>query len=134
MSFIELPGINEVQEKVVVPEGLYDLVITSNPSPKKNETSGKTNLLCVLAIDGKPDAANVMHNLSLISADDEDETKKFKLLQIKRFCHWFGIDISDGLNTENFAGSRSLKSMPLIVEEYKGELKNTMRLPPLPTE
>ena len=133
MSFIELAGIDDVTEKKTVAEGVYDLVVTANPQAKKNENSGKYNLLVVLAIEGHPEAANIMHNLALPGTDDEVETKNFKLLQIKRFCHHFGISLKGGMNTETFAGSMG-KNIPVVKDEYQGTISNKLKLPPLPME
>jgi hypothetical protein len=134
MSFIDLPGIDEVTEPELVPEGQYDLVITDNPTPKKNEASGKMNMLVVLAIEGFPKAANVMHNLALPTAEDDEKAKQFKLLQIKRFCHTFGIEYAGGINTELFAGSKA-SNISLKKDEYQGNVRNIIAsLPPLPSE
>jgi hypothetical protein len=134
MSFLELSGLDEVTEKKTVPEGPYDLVVTANPKAKKNEESGKVNLLVVLAIEGHSEAANIMHNLALPGAEDEAETKKFKLLMIKRFCHHFKIPTNGGqINTDSFAGARA-SQIPLVKDEYQGVVSNKLKLPPLPLE
>ena len=134
MSFIELAGIDDVSEKKTVPEGSYDLVVTANPKAKKNEESGKVNLLTILAIEGHPEAANIMHNLALPGAEDEPETRKFKLLMIKRFCHHFKIALVGGqINTDNFAGAR-MAQCPVTKEEYQGVVSNKLKMPPLPIE
>ena len=134
MSFIELAGIDEVTEKKTVAEGSYDLVVTANPNAKKNENSGKLNMLVVIAIEGHPEAANILHNLALPMGDDEPEAKKFKLLQIKRFCYHFGIQLDGAkINTEAFAGARG-KQIPLVKEDYQGVVSNKLKLPPLPLE
>ena len=136
MSFIELPGIEDVQEKKILKEGRYNLVITSNPTARRNEKTGKDNLLVVLAVEGEPDAANILYNLSLPGAQDENEARSFKLLQIKRFCHAFGISLDNGLNTEEFAGC-SAKDIMVKQDEYpkdSGQIKNVMNLPYLPYE
>jgi hypothetical protein len=134
MSFIELAGIDDVSEKKTVPEGSYDVVVTANPKAKKNEESGKINLLVVLAIEGHPEAANILHNLALPGAEDEPESRKFKLLMIKRFCHHFKIDMTGGqLNTENFAGAR-MAQCPVVKDEFNNVVSNKLKVPPLPIE
>lgn len=131
MSFLEI-DVSGVSEPKVVPEGSYDLIITDNPEPK--EKNGKFNLLCILSIEGHPEAANVMHNIALPHESDEDNTRNFKLLMLKRFCHHFGIDTDGGrINTESFSGARGSMT-PLTVELYEGAKKNAMKLPPLPQE
>lgn len=134
MSFIELAGLDDVSEKKTVPEGSYDLVITANPKTKRNEESGKDNLLVIIAIEGHPEAANIMHNLALPHKDDEPESRKFKLLMIKRFCHHFKIAMQGGqINTENFAGAR-MSQCPVVKDEYNNVVSNKLKIPPLPLE
>lgn len=131
MSFIEMPGINDAKEPKVVPEGVdYDLIITS---AKLKEKEGKQNVLIVLEIEGYPDAGNVMHNLSLIGANDEEETRKFKLLMAKRFFHQFGIEADGGFEIEQLVGHRA-SGCKLQVDIYEGQKNNKLKLDPLPTE
>ena len=129
MSFIEMPGIDDTHEPIIAPEARYPLVIESQ-SVKKNEKSGKNNCLIILAIEADGDYANVMFNLSLIGEEDDDASRKFKNLQMKRFCHQFDIDIQGGINTETFVGSRAEGN--LAVGEYQGQKKNELKLDAMP--
>ena len=126
MSFIELPGINETHEPTIAPEGRYDLLV-EGAQVKAGKEEGKQNILAVLSIESDEGYANVLFNLALPHADD---TGDFKMLQLKRFCHQFGISIDDGINTEEFSGSRA--SANLKVGEYNNQKKNELVLDPLP--
>jgi len=129
MSFIELDGIQDTHEAVIAPEGRYDLLVES-AAVKHNDNTGKDNVLVVLSVEGDEEYANVLFNLSLPQEGDEDTSRNFKLLQIKRFCHQFQIGLDDGLNTEEFSGSRA--SANLKVGEYNNQKKNELVLDALP--
>ena len=130
MSFIELSGLNEVTEKKLLKEGRYELLIES-AKVKKNENTGKSNILVVLAAEGQDNTANILHNVPLPNPDDEPETKSFKMLLIKRFLVQFGINFADGnVNTEAFSGSRG--TCNVTVDEYEGRHSNKLVLDPLP--
>lgn len=131
MGFIDLPGVDDVREPQIAPEGRYSLIVES-AQVRKNENSGKTNVLVALGFDGEPDFANILHNLALPHEDDTSEGRKFKLLQIKRFGHQFGITVDGGINTEEFSGSTA--ECNVKIDEYQGQKKNILQLDPLPSE
>lgn len=130
MSFFELPGLSEVKEKYAVAEGPYDLCIVSATVKEKD---GKTNIQCILEIEGEPDAANVFHYLSLPGPDDDSDKKEAKMLFLSRFLTQFGIDASSGLETEQIVGSRAT-ACKLIQEEYQGSVNNKFTPNQLPRE
>lgn len=141
MSFFELPGLADVKEKKAAPEGAYDLCIVS-ATVKENE--GKTNIQCILEIEGQPEYSNVFHYLSLPSSNDDQAKKETKMLFLKRFLTQFGINADNGLETEQMVGSRCTAGH-LTLEEYTptneaGEATGKMRVSnrfdpnPLPAE
>lgn len=130
MSFIEMPGINDAKEPQIVPEGPYDLIITG---AKLKEKDGKKNILIILEIEGYPEAANVMHNVSLVSAEDEDEKKAFKNLLAARFFYQFGIAVEGGVELEQLVGHRATAAK-LTVDVYNNQKSNKLVLDPLPQE
>lgn len=131
MGFIQLEGLQDIQEKQLLAEGRYPLLVES-AQIRTNEQSGKTNILVVLTADNQPDTQNVLFNLALPHDQDEPSSRYFKLLQIKRFCTQFGINFDDGLNTEAFSGCRA--SANLTIKEYEGRKSNNLVLDPLPVE
>jgi hypothetical protein len=124
MSFIEMPGLEDAQELKHAPEGEYDLVI-ENVSMREKE--GKANILCILKIEGAgEDYANVMHNISLPSADDDQEKRKTKMLFARRFFEQFGVPYEGGVELEAFVGCRGRAK--LVVDEYQGNVRNALLL------
>lgn len=102
MSFIEMKGIDTVKEAEAVDEANYDLTIafvSEDPSKK-----GKPMITLGLEIEGHPDASMVYHYISLPDEDDEEKTKNFKLLNAARFFTLAGVDVTDGLDTEDLYG------------------------------
>ncbi len=130
MSFFELPGLNDVKERYPVPEGVYDLCITS---AKANEKDNKINIQCILEIEGEPEASSVFHYLSMPGPDDDADKKKAKMLFIARFLNQFGINAENGLETEQMVGSRAT-ACRLTLEEYEGNMSNKFNPSPLPRE
>lgn len=132
MSFIEM-AMDEIKEATVVPEGTYDLRIKrADIKPSKNKP-GAINVVVILEIDGEPDAENIFHYISLPNSDDEEKSKNFKALQMKRFLHWFKIPFdSNGFSLEDFAGATA--RLPLLVDSYEGRTSNKLDLPRIPDE
>jgi len=130
MSFFELPGLSDVKEKYAASEGLYDLCIVGATVKEKD---GKTNVQCVLGIEGDDDYANVFHYLSLPGPDDDADKKAAKMLFLARFMHQFGIELGDGLETEQMVGCRA-SGCKLIQEEYEGNVNNKFNPNQLPKE
>jgi hypothetical protein len=106
MPFIE-SAVNEAQEAVNVPEGVYDLRVQSVGEAKEND-KGKSSFQVVITVEDPeyPNAAGIYHYISLVHPDDEPKTKAFKLLQQRRFLEAFNIDYSDaGFDTDDFPGA-----------------------------
>lgn len=128
MSFIELAGINDVHEPVVAPDGIYDLVIAAVQIKEKD---GKKNILCILEFENTDaDYANILHNVSLPSSDDDSEKRKNKLLFAKRFFHQFNIPFEGGVDIEAMHGCRGKARVKC--DEYEGKVKNILNLDTLP--
>jgi hypothetical protein len=128
MSFIELDGINDVHEPVTAPEGMYDLVIASATIKEKE---GKKNIFCVIEFENTDtEYANILHNVSLPSSDDDSDKRKNKLLFAKRFFHQFNIPFEGGVDVEAFSGSRA--RCKVSVGEYDNKPQNKISLDSLP--
>ncbi len=130
MSFIDMPGLNDAKEAVSVPEGKYDLCVID---AKMTEKDGKHNIRMILEIEGEPDAGNVFHYVSLPHEDDDSEKRKTKMLFARRFFNQFGIQADNGVDLEALVGSRA-SGANLTQEEYEGNLRNGLKVNPLPTE
>ena len=130
MSFITLAGLGDATEKKVAPEGEYDLCIIN---AKMNEKEGKHSIMVVIEVEGEPDVANVFNYIGLPGEDDDQA--EFKLLLAKRFFHQFGIEMDNGVELEQFVGSRSRGK--LTQSEYpegSGQMKNDLQVNRLPAE
>lgn len=134
MSFVELPGINDVHEPKPVQEGNnYDLCIID---AKMTEKDGKNSLRFIMEIEGEPEAANVFNYVGLIQEDDDDADKKTKLLFAKRFFHQFAINVDNGIEIEQCVGARATNCKITQQEwpEGSGQMRNTFQANPLPQE
>lgn len=129
MSFIQLQGINDVQEPTVVAEGQYDLVIETAKIHKK-EGSDKESILVIIGFEGRPDVSPIFHYMGLPNSDDESKSLQFKLLGIKRFCHMFGISCDAGVDLMSFPGSRARCNVGQ--DTYEGRTKNVIMVADLP--
>ena len=126
-TFIPLDDMGRIQEDKVQPEGTYDLVIkkASTVTSKK----GNPMLQVIIAFDGVENAANIFHNITLPTPDDDQKAMEFKKLLIARFCQLFGIDYKKGLNLEDFPGATAV--CKVSEKEYEGAISNVLVLPSL---
>lgn len=138
MPKIRVPKLSEVREAKPVPEGEYELRIQS--VDEKDSQAGKPMLAILHVIESSdyPDAAPVMHYLSLPDEEEDDEKAlNFKSLQIARYCQLFGIEIpeDDELDTEDFEGKTA--NCNLIQEPFSDdsdEMVNRIKMPRLRSE
>lgn len=130
MSFIQLNGLQDVQELPVAAEGRYPLVITSASLKDSKEGDGK-NILCIVEVESDRKYANIFHYIALPRGDDKDKDQTM-LLMAKRFFKQFGIPFEDGVELEAFVGSRCEGNVK--VDEYQGQLRNVLMIDRLPTE
>ncbi len=120
MSFIE-QALGSYKEREAAAEGLYDLTI------KDYKVKG-SNILVILTIDGEPDLENVLHNLSLTTAEDQEDTANFKLGFQRAFLDMFGISYDDnGFDLSDFPGATASEA-PLAQESYQGNVSAKLQL------
>jgi len=129
MGFLDITGLDSVQEKQLLKEGRYNLLVES-AEVKHNEKTGKDNIRVMLSAEGEANTMNIFHYLSLPAPSDEDDARAFKLLNLKRFMVQFGIPFDNGVNTETFAGARA--ACNVTVDEYEGRKNNKLVIDPLP--
>ena len=130
MTFIEMPGMEDVKEAVVEPEGLYDLCITDATLMNKD---GKNSIRVILEIEGTDNSANIFHHVGLPNDSDDAEKKKAKMLFAKRFFNQFKIKIDGGIEMESLVGSRA-SACKVTQDEWEGTLRNNLQCDPIPTE
>ena len=83
--------------------------------------------------DGEEEAANIFHNVSLPSEDDDDEKRKTKMLFAKRFFNQFKIKIDGGIEMESLVGSRA-SACKVVQDEWEGTMRNNLQCDPIPAE
>ncbi len=122
MSFIE-QALGSYQEKEVAAEDTYDLRI------KDTKLKG-SNILVIIQIDADGNYENILHNLSLVTGDDDPEKANFKLGFQRAFLDMFKIPYDDnGFDLSEFPGAQA-EGAPVVQDTYEGRLQNKLALNP----
>lgn len=133
MAFVELNGIEDVNEPQVQDDGEYVLVV-EDAAPHTSETSKKTSIRVILGFADIPDAANIFHYLPLAADDDDENKRKMKMLMTRRFLEHFQVPYDNGLNTEDLLGCSALTK---VTKDLRDEadpdsgFSNSIKLPSL---
>ncbi len=157
MSFIDMGNeFSDVKEAVLAPEGEYDLKIqqvehvrvdANGNTTEVDELAVKNNLRVMVVFEGGDNFAPFTHFISLPSPNDDTKdiengkepgsTRRFKMLQIKRFLFAFDIPVDgNGFNPIDFQGQRA--KLGVSQRSYKdnatGEerIAQQLKLPRLP--
>lgn len=102
--FIEIDGLNdELKEPEVMPDGLYNLQITDIEVGKSK--SGRDMFTLNIEFVDHPEARGFRHWLTFPSQEDTSDTRKFMLLNMKRFFDAFGVEYENGVSTESIKGA-----------------------------
>ena len=124
-GYVSLPeDYMDVEESVILAEGLYDLVI----SKAEYKLSKKNNPMFFIIIDimDDPNSDGIMYNLNIPKADSHKMVKR----EFKRFMVTFDVQASEaGLCANDIIGCQA--NTGVGVEQYKGKNKNVLNLPPL---
>jgi len=122
MTILEV-NLSEAQEPTAAPEGEYSLTVQGPAEQRIGESSGKPYLRVVFAFDDppEPNTDNIYHIASLPAEDDDDAARNKKLLRIRRMCDALGVDYSDGLDLESFAGSSAYCVVGVETDEEYGD-------------
>jgi len=148
MSFIDMPmDIEDVTEPKAGPEGDYQLMISGVKCKLLNDTyvaaeswaqapEPLKGLLVICEPISGPvgvnieDVTNVLHNVSLPIAGDDQEKVKNKMLFVKRFLMVFGIPMNGTqLDPTAFIGKQA--KCHLIQDNYNDTISNKIKLPNL---
>lgn len=134
MSFIQVSNIGDAVEASAVDEGQYGLTVAfvSDDDSK----AGKPMITLGLEIDGHPDAAMVYQYINLPYEEDEEKTAKFKLLLLARMFTLLGLDIAEGIETDElfgitFDGFLVKEEVEQDDPEAAPEFRNVLRVPKL---
>jgi len=140
MPFIDVKLDQDYEDKPV-PEGRYDLTVTA-AEEMVSKNSGADMVRCIISIDGEDKSSPIFHYLVFpvgkkVASErgvDEDEQDKVrnKMRGITRFLHAFNISFEKkGFNTEDLIGATA-QDIPVIQDEYEGNVSNSMKLPSAP--
>ena len=132
MAKISIPALGESQESSPVPEGEYELRIHS--VTEKDSKGGKPMLEILHIVESAdyPNAAPIMHWLSLPTEQDNERAANFKTLQIARYCALFGISTDgDEIDTDDFEGKSATVSIEQEQREGFSDPTNVIVIPRL---
>ncbi len=130
MAEYELPeNFMDLGDDEPVAPGAYDLIIETVEEKKSKETKSPM-ILCMIEIDGYPDAGRIFHNFMIPTA----ESKKFTNQMSKRFLMMFNIDFSQGINPLSFVGARASSAALELDKNQNGDTINKIVLPKIPTD
>lgn len=102
MSLLNL-NLNDVPDEKVVEPGEYQLVVTK-AEVKTSTNSGNEMIAVFFNIVGETDAKMVADYLVLPTKGSDQNNKRLR--DIKSFCLACGVDISGGINVEEFKGKQ----------------------------
>lgn len=109
MSFIEMPGLNDVEETIVAPEDRYSLYIKDVDDYVKEESEnagGNIVIKLLIAFDGHDEFQPFAHYLSMPGPHDDPEKAKTKFRMVKRFLRHVGLNFDDGFDPLELEGLR----------------------------
>lgn len=115
----------EVEEQVIVAEGLYDLVVTK-AEYKLSKEKKNPMFFIILDILDDPNSDGIMYNLNIPKEDSHKMVKR----EFKRFMVTFRVLAGEGgLHANDLIGCTA--NTGVGVEIYKDKPKNTLNLPKL---
>lgn len=133
MPFINA-NIKDAQEDKVVPEGNYDLVITS--VQEKDSKNGEPMLACLIKIEGEEgqSAKPIFHYIMLPSDKGAEPDAKYpntrRLRDMRRFLEVFEVPWDEsGFDTDDLQGARGNCLVKISPAEGDYEESNQIALP-----
>ena len=121
MGFIDLPlGDTKIPEPLS--EGMYDLRIVA-ADPVVKEAKGRTDIQIRMEVIGEPDAEAIFEHLIGMVANEDNESRNFKLRRILGFLEAFHIPYEgNGFNLEDLPGAEG--HVKVKQDEYEGSIRN----------
>lgn len=144
MSYIEMPGLDTLEDVKVAPEDRYSLVIKDVDEYVKEEHNGEggnTVIALTIGFDGHDEYQTFRHYLSMPGPNDSPEKAMTKARMLKRFLKLADIPFSsDGFDTQELMGARFDANVGLeTVTDMQGNermddsgmplKRNTLRVP-----
>jgi len=96
-----IPNLSDIPELSPVPDGEYDLRVTS-VKEKKSKDGSRNSIMLVCEIIGEENALPVFHSLWLPSASDDEEKSATMWRMIKDFLISVGLSPDGELELEDF--------------------------------
>jgi Protein of unknown function (DUF669) len=128
-----MPKINvtlkDAQELEIAPEGEYDLRIVKAEDGESK--SGNDMTTCTIAFEGHPEWQPVRHWITYPNEDTPPDQRSFRLIDIKRFLHCFGVAYDDeGFDTDDLVGQTG-RCLVIQEEADDGNTYNRIKPPRL---
>lgn len=105
MSFVDLPGLDEVSEKEPAPGGKEYLLSVENVTRYTKEPAGNEVIKLSLSFVEHPEYRRFTHYLSLPGPADDAQKVADKLLMLKRFLSLAHIKVDGGFAEEDLYGA-----------------------------
>ena len=121
----QLPeGFMDLGDDKPVLESTYDLVIETAEEKFAKESKAPM-ILCMIRIEGQPEAGLIFHNFMIPT----DESKKFTNQMSKRFLQMFNVDYSTGFDVQKFLGCRASSAHVTLDTNQIGDIVNSFNMP-----
>lgn len=132
MGFIEMPGLGDIAEQPLAPEGTYDLCIIDAKLQQKDD---KNSIMCILQVENADkDYANIFHYVGLPNSGDDADKAKAKNLFAKRFFVQFSVPVeAGGFEIETLVGCRAT-DVKVTQGEWEGRMGNNLQIDRIPEE
>lgn len=142
--FIEM-ALAEGRETQLLPKGEFRFQITGQ-AEHTSQNSGKTSIMVEIKCLNPPEEikepGNVMHFIALVTSEDDEKNRKYKLLLARRFMEAFSVPYeATGWNPEDMMGCEGVMGVeqqtqkgPDGKEDPTKEPNNVLILPKLAHE
>jgi len=136
MTFMQIEGLGDAKEPELLPETKTNLVV-EDVHTYESEKNGRTITRIRHNVEDEryEDANAIMHWMSHPMEDDEPETARLLVLQMKRYLIMTGVPFeATGFNEEDLYGASFEADVIIDENEDSGEQFNKLVLPRLPEE
>jgi|APSaa5957512535_1039671.scaffolds.fasta_scaffold435457_1 hypothetical protein len=122
-------NLSEAKEPVAAPEGEYELTCKGPAVQKVGASSGKPYLnIRFEFVDPPSDNTDAIYHIaSLPAEEDSPSDANKKLLRLKKMCDALGVDYSDGIDLESFAGTSVFAIVGVDSDAEYGDRNNIKR-------
>jgi len=136
MGFIQLKGIDEVQELELAPEGEYSLSITD--AEYYTNDSGRGVIRCRIEFEDHDNFSGFNHWVALPDNeldnpdnDDKGQEKMTRMMRgVKRFLHLWGVEPgADGFDPADLNGASAMANVGQTTNDETGDVFNDLRVP-----